>query len=771
MKINNKIFRLKRFVKQIVIASEAWQSQRMARLKAGKPISLLLALTIILSLFLVAVPMAGIVEAVTPIYVDDTGGDDNYTGTTLGEAVKTIAKGIELVESGGTVYVAAGEYNEDVTINKSLTLISVGGKETTTINGQSTGYAILVDAGTSNVTIGDTGQGFTINGAGKAAMFLDTASGLTIRDNILVSPNSKPAFETTGLQSNHLIQGNTFQGDASQLVYVNGLISNNVDSTNVDFIGNLFSGTATGPALGQEATDSEISGNTFATVTGYASLELWGANNTVTGNNFTADLPTGGLYVLDNPATLDIGAVLSNNTFLRAVTVEHNSLLPKIWANIQDAVDEAVAGDTVDVAPGTYEEDVTLDKNVSIYGGSPKPTLKGTGAPVGPKKKGALSFAGPLEGITIKDIIIEYDGPLIDVPLMDAGYLSPVFNGVEFIGMEFIQRGTWTHTKYGGKFPINFGFGYPNSVEGAGVLFKDCVMTNASGQDGIFMTWEATGGGPTTFDNVTIDGNGYETQINIHDGIIVTVTDCHTMDNANFYLSGLTNLTVENNIFSGYGIFVNGVNGATIKDNVFENIRGLEFQAAWGPTQNYDVLVEGNTFQNIDGDAIKIHKYTKSTPDSDFLEVHYNNFIDTGGFALNNTFDTFTVNATENWWGDATGPYHATTNSPGQGNAVSDNVNFIPFLASSGGEVVNNVSITISGPTFANSGVDITYTITYKNIGTNYATKVVITEKYPPAVKFVSADPAPNKGGNNKWNIDDLAPGEGGTIKVTVRIK
>ena len=38
------------------------------------------------------------------------------------------------------------------------------------------------------------------------------------------------------------------------------------------------------------------------------------------------------------------------------------------------------------------------------------------------------------------------------------------------------------------------------------------------------------------------------------------------------------------------------------------------------------------------------------------------------------------MNARNNFWGDSTGPYHPTLNPTGFGNAVSDNVNFIPFL-------------------------------------------------------------------------------------------
>ena len=51
------------YAKPIVIASEAWQSRRMARLKAWKSVSILVALALVLSLGIVALPMAGTVEA------------------------------------------------------------------------------------------------------------------------------------------------------------------------------------------------------------------------------------------------------------------------------------------------------------------------------------------------------------------------------------------------------------------------------------------------------------------------------------------------------------------------------------------------------------------------------------------------------------------------------------------------------------------------------------------------------------------------------------
>lgn len=613
--------------------------------------------------------------------------------------------------TGTTITCAAGTYDEDVSFpndKDGLTLLGANAGIPAGVEPGARGAEsiimgkVVIGAGTTGVS-SITIAGFTIISGGVTGVYVQAGKDtITISNNIIdcedphsgsqvqgvgMACNGNPQFVITDNTISNGRQGILIQGANTQPSTLTGNdVSHFVVGITVSQGDIIASSTLTNNTISDASLEAisinhdgnVLQGNTFTgSATGVRFYGNAGPNNVVE-NNIFAD---NDLQVEDLSGNVDLELILATNTFDRAVVVRGSGIkVPTIFSSIQDAITAATAGDTVKVAEGTYNEDVTLNKNVSIYGGSPKPTLKGTGATT---KKGALTFAGLLEGITIKDIIIEHDGPLIDVPLMDAAYCYPVFNGVEFIGMEFIQRGTWRSPNVGGKNPINFGWGYPSSVEGAGVLFKDCVMTNASGQDenGPFMTWQATGGGPSTFDNVTIDGNGNNTEVNIYDGTNVTVTNnCHTMDNAYFYLSGLTNLTVENNIFSGYGTFVNGVNGANISNNVFENTRGLEFTAAWGPTQNYDVLVEGNTFQNIDGDAIKIHRYTESTPDSAFLDVHYNNFIDIGGFAVNNTFDTFTVDALYNWWGDETGPEHATLNTGAQGNAVSDKVDFSPWL-------------------------------------------------------------------------------------------
>ena len=78
------------------------------------------------------------------------------------------------------------------------------------------------------VTIGSAAQGFTINGAGEAALYVvQGVDDLLVLDNTLVAANGKLALLTEGGVSDLTFQGNTFDaaGTASQLVYVNGQAS------------------------------------------------------------------------------------------------------------------------------------------------------------------------------------------------------------------------------------------------------------------------------------------------------------------------------------------------------------------------------------------------------------------------------------------------------------------------------------------------------------------------------------------------------------------
>lgn len=59
--------------------------------------------------------------------------------------------------------------------------------------------------------------------------------------------------------------------------------------------------------------------------------------------------------------------------------------------------------------------------------------------------------------------------------------------------------------------------------------------------------------------------------------------------------------------------------------------------------------------------------------------IHYCD-ITGNGYGVQNVDPGVTVNAENNWWGDASGPYHPDSNPGGLGDTVSDYVDFVPWL-------------------------------------------------------------------------------------------
>ena len=60
--------------------------------------------------------------------------------------------------------------------------------------------------------------------------------------------------------------------------------------------------------------------------------------------------------------------------------------------------------------------------------------------------------------------------------------------------------------------------------------------------------------------------------------------------------------------------------------------------------------------------------------------LFHNNIVDNAGYAIRNADPLVIIDAENNWWGDATGPYHPTANPGGLGDTVSDYVDFDPWL-------------------------------------------------------------------------------------------
>ena len=105
---------------------------------------------------------------------------------------------------------------------------------------------------------------------------------------------------------------------------------------------------------------------------------------------------------------------------------------------------------------------------------------------------------------------------------------------------------------------------------------------------------------------------------------------------------------------------------------------GIEADSGYGP-ENLSVLIEENV---IDGFDYAITVYKGDEEEGVFIDVTalHNCVYDSASYGLWTNDDSIVVNAINNYWGHATGPYHPTLNPGGKGDAVSeDYVDFDPW--------------------------------------------------------------------------------------------
>ena len=209
---------------------------------------------------------------------------------------------------GETVCVDSGSYNENVVVNKAITL-SGDGVSTTTINGQGGGQNSAVTIASDGVIV----EGFNVVGSGISAIWMNTgASGATVRYNRFTSASGMTGLTTQGQVGNTTFLHNEFVGNgASQLAYVNGEASLGAPqgSDSMDFTDNTFSGTIVpgGVVLGIESSGSHVLRNVFddSLTSTYALVESWKSDVVINLNNFH---DTVGIIVRDS----DSGTTLVN---------------------------------------------------------------------------------------------------------------------------------------------------------------------------------------------------------------------------------------------------------------------------------------------------------------------------------------------------------------------------------------------------------------------------------------------------------------------------
>jgi len=112
----------------------------------------------------------------------------------------------------------------------------------------------------------------------------------------------------------------------------------------------------------------------------------------------------------------------------------------------------------------------------------------------------------------------------------------------------------------------------------------------------------------------------------------------------------------------------------SIADLKVENFIGTELGAGVAIIDEVGTSTVEITGSTISNNGIGIWVVSESTQ-----EAHLNNIVDNTDYGVGNDGDG-TVDATRNWWGDASGPYHESLNPDGMGDEVSQGVDFEPWL-------------------------------------------------------------------------------------------
>ena len=119
---------------------------------------------------------------------------------------------------------------------------------------------------------------------------------------------------------------------------------------------------------------------------------------------------------------------------------------------------------------------------------------------------------------------------------------------------------------------------------------------------------------------------------------------------------------------------------------------GIEAWAGCSP-EDLDVAITGNTVTGFDY-GVHIGACTDYTSVFTSLVAHNNSITGNSSYGMYSEIDYLTTDATNNWWGAQSGPYHATLNPGGTGNAVSDYIDFDPWTGMYGVSVVPAYTIT-----------------------------------------------------------------------------
>lgn len=677
------------------------------------------------------------------------------------DAFKTIQGGVNAASENGTVHVAAGTYNEDVLVNKTVLVLGTAGAAATTVSGQIGGdgatirisaIGVVIDGFTitrignnaadwNNPSLNSAGiaiQGQTVRGTVRNCVITGNRTGVDINNsngNVLM--NNAITFNRTGLIMRNQTDNLTIVENEISDNWTVGVLfldasggSNSPAQTaaNCAFYNNTISGNWYGDICDRQTGGSlpapgsnlkNFSGNWFGTAAPVVSTD----NSTEPGYSVQIPVAFGGSAVnpggapnilgaasanIDYTPWLAVGADTDNGAVgfkgdFSSLWVDDDSMQAGPVTRIQEGVDMVATNGTLNVSAGTYVENVTVGKCVSVIGAGSG--LDGTvlAAAAGDSKIGVINLTGSgasdATPMLFKDLLVSAVGR--------SGFSVGRFTlstgvSVDYVKLENVRV---------------IGSGATPCTEQERGLYVDLtsslqhLVVSGCAFDNLHYGWyiqKAVSADASTVRYVTVSDTTFND--NATKGIYAekladaTFTGCEVARNGsdatllaacNYFAPWMSGVDINlkagayaNLSFMDCAITDNALGGA--KEGVGITIKARDDGATYGanPAACTGVLISGCTITgNERGVRIGEPGKNNATPANVTIEncmiagnVQQYNGADGSAYGglINMTSALVPIHAESNWWGDMAGP-SVSANAGGVGDSVTVNVDFSPW--------------------------------------------------------------------------------------------
>ncbi|MDG6905428.1 MAG: right-handed parallel beta-helix repeat-containing protein [Nitrososphaerota archaeon] len=480
-----------------------------------------------------------------------------------------------------------------------------------------------------------------------------------------------------------VLKGNTVSNGVENAT-AQGFFSAYFDSTGVvsQPTGILVLSNNTNTAPSVSASGNSISGMGIGILVNATSSTALRGTLTATQNS----LSNNGVQYIDSTNTTNIQKILSNNIFDHAVIVTQSGQpLYTIWSSVGNAVGNATSGDTVTVAPGTYDVSsptiitvpLTITSETGQYatGGvtlvaSSSESVPCMGEPsvfqLGGTSNMCSNAGSPVSGVTIEGL--NFVGAGIQVPGIGAANVTIANNNFTNL--------FWEAIGYHGN-PIGTGAGTVSAPLDTHILIIQNSITNVGCAPGVGSTSCIASGIAMWLGNMQESAVVFNHITNTsYAGILLTGTAQGDEGNNLVFGNVLTNIPHQ-------GIQIAFGNNVNVANNNVTNAGTAASNSSLGATEGRDCAVcvynPGQTNIRINSnslldsyDGVGVAQVSGALGTG--IQVNFNRIAGNTHDGVANYATSGALDATHNYWGCTTGP-----NTTGC-DSVYGNVTYIPWL-------------------------------------------------------------------------------------------